>query len=856
MIETQTHTPMMRQYLKIRSAHPDHMLFYRMGDFYELFFDDARRASELLDITLTKRGHSAGQPIPMAGIPFHAAENYIARLLQRGVSVAICEQVGDPATSKGPVERQVVRILTPGTLTDESLLHDRSNAPLSAICQISGTWGIATLDLAAGRLCVSEITDLHTLNAELSRIQPAEVLLPESSPLIHNLENLFILQKRPDWEFDAEGGYRQLTKILNVKDLTCFDADHLTAAMGGVGAILSWIEITQKALPRHIHSLRHERPDDSLMMDEACRSNLEITRNLRGGTDNTLREVIDHTVTPMGSRLLSEWLTRPTRDRAVLNQRYASIEQLQQGFVAEDCLPHLRRTGDMERIITRIAMTTARPRDLARLREGLDAVPDIRTQLDALQDGLHLGHLSQCMGEWADLHTLLSKAIHDNPPMTIRDGGVISEGYDETLDTLRNLSENAGQYLADLEQREKERTGISSLKVSYNRVHGYYIEISKAASQPIPAEYIRRQTLKNAERYITPELKAFEDSALSARSRALAREKQLYAELIELLQPHVPRLQQTAAALAELDVLISFADCAQRQGYCRPELSENPCLHIQGGRHPVVEAIQSAPFIANDLLLDPGHALNIITGPNMGGKSTYMRQAALIVLMAHAGSFVPAAQATIGPFDRIFTRIGSSDDLAGGRSTFMVEMTETARILHQATEQSLVIMDEVGRGTSTFDGLALAWATAEHLLERNRSMSLFATHYFELTQLADTHPGAHNHHLAAREHEDNIVFLHQVEPGPANKSYGLQVARLAGLPGSALQRARTHLTRLETGHPTDNVITHNTATGQTPQPDLFDPDTQLKSRIQTLCVDDLTPRTALDLIYELKAMLA
>ncbi|MFC8749198.1 DNA mismatch repair protein MutS [Pseudomonas oryzihabitans] len=855
MSDLSAHTPMMQQYLKIKHQHPEQLLFYRMGDFYELFYDDARRAAKLLDITLTARGASAGKSIPMAGIPFHSAEGYLAKLVKLGESVVICEQIGDPATSKGPVERQVVRIITPGTVSDEALLDERRDNLLTAVLGDERLFGLAVLDIASGRFTVQELAGWETLLAELDRLNPAELLIPDDWPAGLPAEKRRGVRRRAPWDFDCDSALKSLCQQFGTGDLKGFGCDKLGLALGAAGCLLAYAKETQRTALPHLRSLRHERLDDTVILDGASRRNLELDVNLAGGRDNTLQSVVDRCQTAMGSRLLTRWLNRPLRNRAIIEARQDAITCLLEGYRFESLQPQLKDIGDLERILARIGLRNARPRDLARLRDALAALP-------ALQDGLtqmiapHLLDLARSIQTYPELAATLARAIIDNPPAVIRDGGVIKRGYDSELDELQTLSENAGQFLMDLEAREKARTGLQGLKVGYNRVHGYFIEIPSRQAESAPADYIRRQTLKGAERFITPELKAFEDKALSAQSRALAREKALYEALLDELIGHLAPLQDSAAALAELDVLANFAERALNLDLNKPRFVEEPCLKIGQGRHPVVEQVLETPFVANDVTLDNDTRMLVITGPNMGGKSTYMRQTALIVLLAHVGSFVPAASCELSLVDRIFTRIGSSDDLAGGRSTFMVEMSETANILHNASEHSLVLMDEVGRGTSTFDGLSLAWAAAEQLA-RLRAWTLFATHYFELTVLPDGQPSVANVHLNATEHNDRIVFLHHVLPGPASQSYGLAVAQLAGVPEDVILRAREHLARLEAASFNGEVGTplpvSAPAKDRPLQADLFASAVHpLIEELERLQPDDITPRRALELIYEWK----
>ncbi|WP_082805369.1 DNA mismatch repair protein MutS [Pseudomonas sp. BMS12] len=852
MSDLSAHTPMMQQYWKLKNQHPDLMMFYRMGDFYELFYEDAKKAAALLEITLTARGQSAGQAIPMAGIPFHSAEGYLARLVKFGESVAICEQIGDPATSKGPVERQVVRIITPGTISDEALLDERRDNLVGAVLGDEKLFGLATLDITSGRFSVQELKGWENLLAELERLNPAELLIPDDWPQGLPAEKRRGSRRRAPWDFELDSARKSLCQQFSVQDLKGFGCEGLSLAIGAAGCLLAYAKETQRTALPHLRSLRHERLDDTVILDGASRRNLELDTNLAGGRDNTLQSVVDRCQTAMGSRLLTRWLNRPLRDRSVLEARQEAIACLLERYRFELLQPQLKNIGDVERILARIGLRNARPRDLARLRDALAALPQLQAGMAEL-DAAHLTELAVNIRTYPELADLLARAIIDNPPAVIRDGGVLKTGYDAELDELQSISENAGQYLMDLETREKERTGLANLKVGYNRVHGYFIELPSKQAESAPADYIRRQTLKGAERFITPELKTFEDKALSAKSRALAREKQLYEELLELLIAQLAPLQDTAAALAELDVLSNLAERALNLDLNRPRFVEEPCLRIEQGRHPVVEQVLDTPFVANDLSLDDSTRMLIITGPNMGGKSTYMRQTALIVLLAHIGSFVPAAACELSLVDRIFTRIGSSDDLAGGRSTFMVEMSETANILHNASDRSLVLMDEVGRGTSTFDGLSLAWSAAEHLAKL-RAWTLFATHYFELTVLPESEPVVANVHLNATEHNERIVFLHHVLPGPASQSYGLAVAQLAGVPAPVISRAREHLARLET-----TSLPHEMPRNEPGQPaaplqnDLFASlPHPLLEELAKINPDDLTPRGALELLYTWK----
>jgi DNA mismatch repair protein MutS len=845
---------MMQQFLRIKANHPKDLVFYRMGDFYELFYEDAQRAAQLLDITLTTRGKSAGEPIPMCGVPYHAAENYLARLVKAGVSVAIAEQIGDPVTSKGPVDRQVVRIVTPGTLSDEALLDDKVDNLLLAITQQQEHYGIAYLDLSTGRFRVLEISGEEALTSELQRLDPAETLYHQSiyHPAITTRRGA---RSQPAWEFDTQSARRALNSQFQTHDLQGFGCDSLELAIGAAGCLLQYVKDTQRGSLPHIRALRQESRADSVILDAATRRNLEIDINMTGGHSNTLLSVMDQTVTAMGSRMLRRWLHRPLTDIEVLRTRHAALEFLCEGDAFEAVRTALKPVGDMERILTRVALRSARPRDLTRLHSSLRALPGLHEALSKLHAPL-LHALGQQTGAYPELCTLLGTAIIENPPVVIRDGGVIAEGYDQELDELRQISSHAGDFLLDIEKREKQATGISTLKVGYNRVHGYYIEISRAQSDKAPAEYMRRQTLKNAERFITPELKAFEDKALSSKSRALAREKFLYEELLERLNEQLAPLQDTAAAVAEIDVLANLAERADQLRLCPPQFCDEQVFEVIAGRHLVVEQVLQEPFIANDTLLNEQRRMLLITGPNMGGKSTYMRQNAVIALLAHIGSYVPADAAKLAPLDRIFTRIGSSDDLAGGRSTFMVEMTETANILHNASPRSLVLMDEVGRGTSTFDGLSLAWAAALQLARSVKAFTLFATHYFELTSLPEVCPTMANVHLDATEHQDHVVFLHNIQEGPANRSFGLQVAKLAGIPIPVLQAAQEKLRELERAA-SHGVAPDQSGTTIPAQNDLFStsqPHPVIES-LNALDVNELTPRQALEKLFELKAQL-
>ncbi|MFK5915522.1 MAG: DNA mismatch repair protein MutS [Woeseiaceae bacterium] len=847
--EQPSHTPMMQQYLRIKAEHPDTLLFYRMGDFYELFFDDAREAAKLLDITLTARGNANGSPIPMAGVPYHAADNYLARLLRKGMSVAICEQIGDPATSKGPVERKVMRIVTPGTLTDEALLEQDIESLIVALSLgENGKFGIATLDMSSGRFAILQSKGEEALYSELKRLHPAELLLSEeveTHPFQHTAKTI---KQRAAWHFDSSSAERALSDQFATKDLAGFGCVDLPLAISAAGCLLAYVKETQRSALPHIQALHTESREDCLLLDASTQHNLELTQSISGNEQHTLSSILDHTATPMGSRLLRRWIHRPLRNHKILNQRQDAIESILKAQVYTELHELLRGIGDIERILTRIALKSARPRDLSQLRNALAQLPELQKTLSLLNNE-PIALLSQQISQHPKILDLLTKAIIESPPLLTRDGGVIAKGYDKELDELRSLQDNAGDFLAKLEAKEKKETGINGLKVGYNRVHGYFIEISRLHSDVVPAHYQRRQTLKAAERFITPELKALEDKVLSANERALAREKSLYSDLLERLNVSLTTLQDCSHGLSELDVLHNLAERADILHYVRPTLVNATKINIKNGRHPVIEHVQTTPFTPNDIKLSDKQFLHLITGPNMGGKSTYMRQTALIVLMAHIGCFVPAESAEIGNIDRIFTRIGASDDLASGRSTFMVEMTETANILHNATKNSLVLLDEIGRGTSTYDGLSLAWACAEYLASKVTALTLFATHYFELTTLADELKGCKNVHLDAVEHGNKLVFLHKVKEGKVNQSYGLHVASLAGVPNEVIEQAKIKLAQLE-----QQTVTPSPQA--TPSEPLDHTKKQkmspLETALQAIQPDELSPKQALEMLYKLK----
>ncbi|PHQ79021.1 MAG: DNA mismatch repair protein MutS [Coxiella sp. (in: Bacteria)] len=846
----QAHTPMMRQYLTIKAEYPDLLVFYRMGDFYELFFSDAERASQLLSITLTKRGQSNGKPIPMAGVPYHAAEGYLAKLVKMGESIAICEQIGDPATSKGPVDRAVTRIITPGTVSDDALLDEKHDSILAVAHYARNQYAIATLDITNGDFIIYQHATLDEFVGCLMRINPSEILISEESELDTTIQFNVTPKRRPPWEFEAKSSHTQLCEQFETKDLDGFGVNDYPLGLQAAGCLLQYVKYTQRNALPHIKSIRAAKSSDTIQLDAATRRNLELTTNLQGSEKNTLISVLDQTNTTMGSRLLRRWLHQPLSNQHLIGQRQEALKELIANDCSRDLSKLLSAIADMERILTRIALRSARPRDLTALRQSLEQIPALQMLLDRQHTDL-LTRIKLATQQFESTTLLLKQAVFENPPVVIREGGVIADGYDPELDELRALSNNNNQFLIDLELRERERTKIATLKVGYNRVHGYYIEISRAQSDKAPTEYIRRQTLKNAERYITPELKVYEDKVLSSRARALAREKHLYDALLDTLNLELSGLQSCAKAISTLDVLNNLAERAQALDYNCPTFVTDNGIHIVDGRHPVVEHVLNDPFVANDTKLNKKSRMQIITGPNMGGKSTYMRQIALITLMAHIGCFVPAKEATFGPIDKIFTRIGAADDLASGRSTFMVEMTETANILHNATKRSLVLLDEIGRGTSTFDGLSLAYAIAGHIAEKIGAFTLFATHYFELTTLPEHYASICNVHLNATEYGDKIVFLHKVKPGPASQSYGIQVAKLAGVPQAVIQASKEKLYELESQSHQLTLSSHAPEQAQ-----LFTEPSEhpALTKLNNIQPDNLTARQALDLLYELKTL--
>ncbi|MEE9320550.1 MAG: DNA mismatch repair protein MutS [Granulosicoccus sp.] len=886
-MKSESHTPMMQQYLGIKAEHPDSLLFYRMGDFYELFYDDARKASELLDITLTARGKSGDNPIPMAGIPYHAADNYLGRLVRQGMSVAICEQTGE-VTGKGPVKREVVRVVTPGTLTEESLLAAYDVALLVAVAEHQEQYAIAALELASGELIVTELDSRPALEAEMARLAPAELLLAEGSDLIRHYSHLAVRTRAP-WLFDTAAAYKMLTEHFGVRNLSAFACEDRPLVTAAAAVALGYARETQVSQLPQVASMRLISQEDTIVLDPGTRRHLELVESTSGARAHSLLGVIDRTGNVMGARRLRDWLQRPTRKRTEIQLRQSRVKDLMQDERHIDVKLAVGAIHDMERILTRVDLGNVQPRELERLRLSLGKLPELHNALTAALGSeasvaVSLAPFANLIRDPPPTYSLLESAIQENPPVVLRDGGVLATGYDAELDELRSLSSDAGDFLKAMEVREREATGINSLKVGYNRVHGFYIETSR--NQTPPAHYIRRQTLKNSERYITPELKEHEDKVLGAREKSLARERHLYSALLEKIRPELDHLRAIARAIGEIDVLNSFAIAAVELDWCQAELVDEPGLLIEEGRHPVVEALIDEPFVANPLHLDDTRRMLLVTGPNMGGKSTFMRQCALIALLAHTGSYVPARRAVIGPVDRIFTRIGASDDMASGQSTFMVEMTESAHILRNASANSLVLMDEVGRGTSTYDGLSIAWACARHLATINKSLCLFATHYFELTEMAEQHECIENVHLDAIEHEGRIVFMHRIKTGATNRSYGLQVAALAGLPGPALQFANERLASLEAGahsnrkpvadnqpggrsaeqHPPGSVllqdmpenafsVSRKKSSDRPPQLDLFSSCDVLQRYIDAIDIDQTTPRKALEHLYHLHKLL-
>ena len=846
LIDTQ-HTPIIRQYLGFKNDYPDKLLFFRVGDFYELFFEDAKKAARILNIALTSRGKSAGQPIPMAGIPFHALDNYLARLIDQGESVVICEQVGDPALSKGPVERKVVRIVTPGTVTEENLLSERSEKLLLAVSSNNKITGIAGLDLSSGRVFLSEHDEFDSFLMEMECLQPAEIIFDEGNDLQNQITVNCVSNVRQSWYFHHGSAVELIKKQYGVHDLSGLGCHELRAAVCAFGALLNYLQETQFIDSPHLQIPRINIQEEFLCIDAVSRRNLELDACLSGEHEYSLLSIMDSTLTSMGGRLLRRWLHQPIRNHHILRLRYDAVECLLMNRLYTRFHECMRAITDIERINTRIVMNSARPRDLVQLKLSLRQLPELKGLL-ADVDSLQIQDLDTKIGDFETLANMLHEAVFETPSVIIREGGVILDGYDPELDELRRFSQGASEHLQELERRERNRTGIQTLKVGFNRVHGYYIEAGKSHADKIPDDYTRRQTLKSSERFITPELKDFENKILGARDKALRREKYLYEQLLLKVAAYSSELQSCADAIAELDTLLSFAERAHTLDLNKPELTGEQGITITEGRHPVIEQVQTEPFISNDLLLDESRRMLVITGPNMGGKSTYMRQTALIIILTHIGSYVPAREAVIGPIDRIFTRIGAADDLVSGRSTFMVEMTEAANILNHATRNSLVLMDEVGRGTSTFDGLALAWACASHLTHNNQAFVLFATHYFELTALAEQELQVDNVHMDAVEYNDKIVFLHAVKQGPASRSYGLQVAALAGLPDSVIAHAKQRLANME-------QLYQHRSDKQQKQTDLFQQKTPIADLLKTVDLDELSPRQALDFLYQICAMI-
>ena len=865
MTDFSTLTPMMQQYMSVKVQHPHSLMFYRMGDFYELFFDDAHKAAKLLGITLTHRGKANGNPIPMAGVPYHAAEGYLARLVKKGETVVICEQIGE-VTGKGPVERGVVRIITPGTLTDDALLNAHQSSNLVSIAIHQNQIGIALLDLSAGIFKVQQQEfKAEQLPLELARLMPSELVLNEDiqdQALLEQIKSLIEcpITKRPNVDFNLNNAQKTLCDQLGVSTLSGFGIDELPLAKVAAAALIHYAKETQKTALPHIRSIKLEQSSDFIALDPVTRRNLEIIDPLfEHGT--SLFNLVNDCQTAMGGRLLARTLMQPLRDTALLDQRLDAIEILLNGYHEAPIRLILKEISDIERVLSRIALGSARPRDLVQLRQACAQIPFLRNAIQPIVSQNHstlIQQLNDELGDFNGLHLRLMNAIVENPPVLLRDGNVIAEGFDSELDELRQIRDHAGQFLIDLEIRERENTGINTLKIGYNRVSGYYIELTRAQAEQAPDSYIRRQTLKNAERYITPELKSFEDKVLSSESRALAREKALFEMLLDELRQDIGNLQMMSAAIAQIDLLSNFAHQARLYSWNRPEFSPEIGIQIQAGRHPVVESLIKTPYTPNDTQLDFNHRMSIITGPNMGGKSTFMRQTALISLLAYCGSYVPAKAAKLGPIDRIFTRIGSADDLSSGKSTFMVEMTETSQILHHATNQSLVLMDEVGRGTSTYDGLSLAWACVLDLTKRIQCLCLFATHYFELTELSKE-PCIENYHVTAKEINGQLILLHKVQHGPASQSHGLQVAKLAGIPESVIKDAQHRLRILEKQQ--QPQVVQNDLFSNLQEAEVIEKVIEVEKSspaldaLKVLDLDDLTPRQALEQLYQLKQLL-
>ena len=865
MTDFSTLTPMMQQYMSVKVQHPHSLMFYRMGDFYELFFDDAHKAAKLLGITLTHRGKANGNPIPMAGVPYHAAEGYLARLVKKGETVVICEQIGE-VTGKGPVERGVVRIITPGTLTDDALLNAHQSSNLVSIAIHQNQIGIALLDLSAGIFKVQQQEfKAEQLPLELARLMPSELVLNEDiqdQALLEQIKSLIEcpITKRPNVDFNLNNAQKTLCDQLGVSTLSGFGIDELPLAKVAAAALIHYAKETQKTALPHIRSIKLEQSSDFIALDPVTRRNLEIIDPLfEHGT--SLFNLVNDCQTAMGGRLLARTLMQPLRDTALLDQRLDAIEVLLKGYHEAPVRLILKEISDIERVLSRIALGSARPRDLVQLRQACAQIPFLRNAIQPIVSQNHstlIQQLNDELGDFNGLHLRLMNAIVENPPVLLRDGNVIAEGFDSELDELRQIRDHAGQFLIDLEIRERKNTGINTLKIGYNRVSGYYIELTRAQAEQAPDSYIRRQTLKNAERYITPELKSFEDKVLSSESRALAREKALFEMLLDELRQDIGNLQMMSAAIAQIDLLSNFAHQARLYSWNRPEFSPEIGVQIQAGRHPVVESLIKTPYTPNDTQLNFNHRMSIITGPNMGGKSTFMRQTALISLLAYCGSYVPAKAAKLGPIDRIFTRIGSADDLSSGKSTFMVEMTETSQILHHATNQSLVLMDEVGRGTSTYDGLSLAWACVLDLTKRIQCLCLFATHYFELTELSKE-PCIDNYHVTAKEINGQLILLHKVQHGPASQSHGLQVAKLAGIPESVIKDAQHRLRILEKQQ--QPQVVQNDLFSNLQEPEVIEKVIEVEKSspaldaLKVLDLDDLTPRQALEQLYQLKQLL-
>ena len=856
-------TPMMQRYLEVKAEHPDSILLFRMGDFYELFYKDAEIAARVLNLTLTSRDKSSANPVPMAGFPYHALDGYLHKLIKAGYRASVCEQVEDPKEAKGLVRREVTRVVTPGTLTDEALLDPRQSNFLATLFPSKETVGLAWLELSTGRFVSADLQPEH-LDDELARLQPSECLVPEGALPAWLQETLefadgMLLGERPPWCFAADNCKQVLLKHFGTATLDGFDVDAASPGVIAAGALLEYVQDTQKSSLDHITRLEPYRRGTNLIIDEATRRSLELTQTLRDGRrEGSLLAVIDETVSPMGARLLSDWLSNPLTVPEHINRRLDAVDELvPAAMLCRDLRDCLKQIYDLQRLTARIATGRASPRDLGFLARTLELLPKFKAKLAGRESGL-LRDLETNLDLCADIRSDIESTLIDEPPLSFVEGGLIRAGCHGKLDELRDLARGGKEWIARYQAEEAERTGITNLKVGFNRVFGYYLEVTAAHADKVPEEYIRKQTLKNQERYITPQLKEHEDKVLKAEHQANLLEQELFSALRESIRAHVARLQETAEILAQVDVLTALAVLAISNDYCRPQLTDEPVLDVYDGRHPVLDRLQpTGQFVPNDVLLGTDGALvQLITGPNMAGKSTYIRQAALLTIMAQMGSFVPAREATIGIADRIFARVGASDELGRGQSTFMVEMTETARILNAASERSLVILDEIGRGTSTYDGISLAWAITEFLHDIIGCRTLFATHYHELTELSKTLSNAGNWNVSVLEDADEIVFLHKIVEGTADKSYGIHVARLAGVPIDVINRAGAILETLEADHVDEEgrtKIPQRSTNRRDRQLSLFggEPHPLLDS-IRELDINTMTPLAALEKLQAMK----